>query len=94
MSTEMSNAKTVTASGIKNPYHLVQPSHWPIIGAFGAMFFLMGIIFAAHFGNYIVLALGLCAVLTIMFFWFRTWCGRARFPARIACSTSSACATG
>jgi cytochrome c oxidase subunit III len=72
MSTEMSNAKTVTASGIKNPYYFVQPSHYPIIGAFSAMFFLMGIVFAAHFGNYIVLALGLCAVLTVMFFWFRT----------------------
>ena len=72
MSTEMSNAKTVSGSGVKNPYYFVQPSHYPIMGAFSAMFMLMGIIFAAHFGNYIVLVLGVLGVLTTMFFWFRT----------------------
>jgi cytochrome c oxidase subunit III len=72
MSTEMSNAKTVSASGIKNPYYFVHPSHYPIMAAFSAMFMLMGIVFAAHFGNYILLVLGVLSVLTTMFFWFRT----------------------
>ncbi|WP_284946074.1 cytochrome c oxidase subunit 3 [Acidisoma cladoniae] len=72
MSTDMSNAATVTESGLKNPYYFVKPSHYPIIGSFSAMFVLMGIIFAAHFGNYIVLALGILSLLTTMFFWFRT----------------------
>jgi cytochrome c oxidase subunit 3 len=72
MSTETSNARTVSDSGVKNPYYFVQPSHYPIMGAFSAMFMLMGIVFAAHFGNYILLVLGVLGVLTTMFLWFRT----------------------
>jgi cytochrome c oxidase subunit 3 len=72
MSTEMSDAKTVSGSGIKNAYYFVHPSHYPIMAAFSAMFVLMGIIFAAHFGNYILLVLGVLSVLTTMFVWFRT----------------------
>ena len=58
-------------SGIKQPYHLVDPSPWPIIGAMGAAMTVLGIVFAAHFHNYILLALGLGTVLTVMFFWWR-----------------------
>ena len=72
MSTEMSDVKTVSASGIKNAYYFVHPSHYPIMAAFSAMFVLMGIVFAAHFGNYILLVLGVLSVLTTMFVWFRT----------------------
>jgi cytochrome c oxidase subunit III len=72
MSTEMSDAKTVSGSGIKNAYYFVHPSHYPIMAAFSAMFVLMGIIFAAHFGNYILLALGVLSALATMFVWFRT----------------------
>ena len=58
-------------SGIKQPYHLVDPSPWPITGAMAAGMTVLGIIFAAHFHNYILLGLGLALVLAVMFFWWR-----------------------
>ena len=58
-------------SGLKQPYHLVDPSPWPLLGAAAGGCTVLGIIFAAHFGNYIFLALGLVLVLATMFVWWR-----------------------
>ena len=60
-----------TSSGLKQPYHLVNPSPWPIIGAVGGGSTLLGIVFAAHMGNYVLLLLGLTIVLVTMFMWWR-----------------------
>jgi cytochrome c oxidase subunit 3 len=67
-------APPVSASptgGMKQPYHLVDPSPWPIAGAFAGALTLLGIIFAAHFGNYTALVLGLLSVMGVMFMWWR-----------------------
>ena len=60
----------VLSSGLKQPYHLVNPSPWPIVGALGAGLTVFGIIHAAHFGNYIWLTLGLLTVLGTMVMWW------------------------
>ncbi len=36
MSDHAHGAPVPPSSGLKQPYHLVDPSPWPIIGAFGA----------------------------------------------------------
>jgi cytochrome c oxidase subunit III len=59
------------AVALPHPYHLPNPSPWPIIGALGGFLTVFGIVLAAHFGSYIVLALGAVVVLTTMFFWWR-----------------------
>jgi cytochrome c oxidase subunit III len=59
------------SSGLKQPYHLVDPSPWPLVGALGGGVTVVGIIFAAHYGSYPVLILGLAIVLATMFFWWR-----------------------
>jgi cytochrome c oxidase subunit 3 len=41
------------------------------LGAFGAFLTVFGIILSAHFGNYVVLVLGLGTVLATMWFWWR-----------------------
>jgi cytochrome c oxidase subunit 3 len=58
-------------SGLKQPYHLVDPSPWPIVGAAGGGLTLTGIVFAAHWGNYLVLAAGLALVVFTMAVWWR-----------------------
>ena len=58
-------------SGLKQPYHLVDPSPWPIIGAAGGGLLLTGIVFAAHWGNYLVLAAGAALVIFTMVVWWR-----------------------
>jgi cytochrome c oxidase subunit 3 len=72
MSTDLQAVATAPASsGLKQPYHLVDPSPWPIIGAVAALCTVLGIIFAAHFGNYVMLAIGAVLVLGTMFLWWR-----------------------
>lgn len=41
-------AQTVIGSGIKQPYHLVDPSPWPIVGATGALVAAFGLISYMH----------------------------------------------
>ena len=72
-------------SGLKQPYHLVDPSPWPIIGAALAdigswLLTVLGIIFAAHFGSYITLVIGALIVLSTMFFWWRDVIRESRTP--------------
>jgi cytochrome c oxidase subunit 3 len=59
------------STGIKQPYHLVNPSPWPIVGAFGGGLLLSGVVFAAHYGNYLMLIAGLAAVVLTMVMWWR-----------------------
>src|SRR5579883_635324 len=75
------NAAPVSASsGLRQPFHLVDPSPWPIVGALGGGLTVLGIVFAAHFGSYIVLVLGLAVVLCTMFFWWRSVIRESRTP--------------
>ena len=72
MSSDTHGATTLPASsGLKQPYHLVNPSPWPIVGAVGGGLTVLGIVFAAHYGSYAVLAIGLAVVLGTMFLWWR-----------------------
>ena len=59
------------ASGFKHPYHLVDPSPWPLVAALGGGLLVFGIVQAAHNGNYIALGLGLALILAVMFLWWR-----------------------
>ena len=51
MDNESHHGSVVASSGLKQPYHLVDPSPWPIVGAAGAGLLLTGIVFAAHWGG-------------------------------------------
>jgi cytochrome c oxidase subunit 3 len=59
------------ASPYKHPYHLVEPSYWPILSAFAAGLMLTGIIVLAHGGTKWVLGVGAVSVLACMFGWWR-----------------------
>ena len=61
----------ILSSGLKQPYHLVNPSPWPLVGAVGAGLTVFGIIHAAHFGVYIWLVLGILTLLGTMAMWWR-----------------------
>ncbi len=62
---------TITSSGLKQPYHLVDPSPWPIIGAFTGGATLTGIVLASHYHNWWLLTLGLVGTLVVMYGWWR-----------------------
>jgi len=71
MSIDSHAALVPASSGLKQPYHLVEPSIWPLVGAFSGALTLLGIIFAAHYGNYVALTLGLLSTFATMFMWWR-----------------------
>jgi cytochrome c oxidase subunit 3 len=57
----------------KHPYHLVDPSPWPIVGAVSAGLLTTGMVmFMHHVGPWeVLLPLGVVGVLATMFMWFR-----------------------
>ena len=64
----------------KHPYHLVDPSPWPIIASFAAGALVLGIILLAHYGIHWMLYLGIAGVLATMFFWWRDVLIESRTP--------------
>nr|WRQ20279.1 Cytochrome c Oxidase subunit III [Lucanus maculifemoratus maculifemoratus] len=54
-----------------HPYHLVDASPWPILGAFSAMISMVGIIKWFHMFNVNLLLLGLTITSLVMYQWWR-----------------------
>nr|UFR82908.1 cytochrome c oxidase subunit III [Protaetia speciosa jousselini] len=54
-----------------HPYHLVDASPWPILGAFGAMITMIGLIKWFHFFDNTLFLLGSFITMLIMFQWWR-----------------------
>jgi len=75
-----SQGTTVEPSGIKQPYHLVEPSPWPIVGAASAGLLAFGAIEAMHNRTYFLLAAGLVGVLATMALWWRDVVRESRTP--------------
>jgi cytochrome c oxidase subunit 3 len=72
----MATTEPLTAGGEaapphKHPYHLVDPSPWPLVGSFAGGALVLGIILNAHYGNRWVFFAGLFGVLLTMFMWWR-----------------------
>jgi cytochrome c oxidase subunit 3 len=64
----------------KHPYHLVDPSPWPLVGSFAGGALVLGIIMQAHYGQWWMLALGFAGMLATMFFWWRDIIQESRTP--------------
>ena len=86
MSTDISHAAPphglpgAASSGLKQPYHLVNPSPWPICAALGGGLLVLGIVFAAHYGDYWVLALGALITLATATMWWLDVLKESRTP--------------
>jgi len=56
---------------LRQPFHLVEPSPWPITGSLGAFFIAIGLVFWFHGEGVICLSLGIILVLITIFQWWR-----------------------
>ncbi|MGH7038227.1 MAG: cytochrome c oxidase subunit 3 [Stellaceae bacterium] len=63
----------------KHPYHLVEPSPWPILGAIAGGLFFVGVLLWMHGEGTILLYIGIVCVLAIMFVWWRDVVREATF---------------
>nr|YP_654335.1 cytochrome c oxidase subunit III [Astrangia sp. JVK-2006]WHI93494.1 cytochrome c oxidase subunit III [Cladocora sp. CM-2023]WHI93495.1 cytochrome c oxidase subunit III [Oculina varicosa]WHI93496.1 cytochrome c oxidase subunit III [Oculina cf. varicosa CM-2023]WHI93497.1 cytochrome c oxidase subunit III [Oculina patagonica]WHI93498.1 cytochrome c oxidase subunit III [Oculina robusta] len=54
-----------------HPYHLVEPSPWPFVGAAGAFFLTIGSVVFFHYGFRFFLGLGLLVMVAVMFVWWQ-----------------------
>jgi cytochrome c oxidase subunit 3 len=70
----------IESSGLKQPYHLVEPSPWPIVGSVGGPCTVLGIILAAHYGSWALLVIGVLIVLFTMLMWWRDVVRESRTP--------------
>jgi cytochrome c oxidase subunit 3 len=57
--------------GHKHPYHLVDPSPWPLLGSLAAGILATGAVLFMHGYGWEVMVLGFVGVLAIMFVWWR-----------------------
>ena len=64
-------ADDLNTSGMKQPYHLVDPSPWPLAASLGAGLLVFGIVLSAHGSGYTVMGVGLAIVLVVMALWWR-----------------------
>jgi cytochrome c oxidase subunit 3 len=64
----------------KHPYHLVDPSPWPLISSFAAGALLFGIVLWAHHNVHWVFGVGLIGTLASMFMWFRDVVRESKTP--------------
>lgn len=55
----------------KHPFHLVDPSPWPLLGAFAAFILAAGALVVMRADSYWVLIIGLLCVIGVMFGWWR-----------------------
>jgi len=60
-----------SGEGIPQPYHLVRPSPWPLLGAFAGGLLALGAVFYMHYSSWFLLILGFLSVLAVMFGWWR-----------------------
>ena len=62
-----------TSVSQEHPYHLVDPSPWPLLGSLGALTSTIGAVLYMHsfIGDKILLTLGLNLILYTMFVWWR-----------------------
>ncbi|HEV7264914.1 MAG TPA: cytochrome c oxidase subunit 3 [Falsiroseomonas sp.] len=67
----MASHSETGASPYKHPYHLVDPSPWPLLGAFAGGALVLGIIMVAHNDSWWLLGIGLASMLAVMFLWWR-----------------------
>ena len=64
----------------KHPYHLVDPSPWPLVGAIAGAALVGGIIMVAHYDSWWLLIFGVLGVLGTMFLWWRDIIRESRTP--------------
>ena len=59
------------AAGQPHPYHMVQPSAWPIMGSVSALVTALGAVHFFHGGTPAFMIVGILGVLATMFVWWR-----------------------
>ncbi len=80
MSNDAHGATVPTSSGMKHPYHLPEPSPWPILAALGGFLIVFGIILAAHYKSYLMVIVGTVITVCVAALWWRDVIKEARTP--------------
>ena len=69
----LSYLKKIKKNTHKHPYHLVNPSPWPLVISFGCLFLTFGttMFFHNYNGNFFLIFTGFIIILFTMYTWFR-----------------------
>ncbi|SIQ03604.1 MULTISPECIES: cytochrome c oxidase subunit 3 [Acidiphilium] len=80
MSGDLHTAEGQIAGTVPHPYHMVEPSLWPVFGAISAILIAAGIIFVAHYNDYWFLIAGTLGAVSTMYVWWRDVVRESRTP--------------
>jgi cytochrome c oxidase subunit 3 len=80
MSADIHTAESQIAGTVPHPYHMVEPSIWPLFGAVSAILIATGIIFVAHYDDYWFLGFGFVGAVSTMVVWWRDVVRESRTP--------------
>lgn len=72
----------MVVKGIKHPYHLVDVSPWPIIGAMGSFLLVAGMTRSIHKIDHYVWPLGLTIILITITQWWRDVCRESTYQGK------------
>jgi len=67
----MQHSPAAPAHHNKHPYHLVDPSPWPLVGAIAAGILFSGAVMFMHGGPWWIMIVGFLGVLAVMWVWWR-----------------------
>ncbi len=71
---------TMDLSGMKQPYHLVDPSPWPLLAALGGGIMLFGVVEWAHDITRLPFFIGLAMVIAVATMWWRDVLRESKAP--------------
>ncbi len=71
LTTDHPVASAVPSSGMKQPYHLVDPSPWPLLGALGGGLTVAGVVVGAHDHSWTLLWIGIVVIIATAVLWWR-----------------------
>lgn len=80
----------------KHPFHLVDPSPWPFVGALSALMLTFGGVLVMHgyYGGYFLLQFGFLMLLFVMFVWWRDIIREGTFEGQHTLSVQSGLRVG
>lgn len=81
------------ASHQKHPWHLVDPSPWPVMGAISGLVLTVGGVLFMHGHTWLIAAAGFLLALATMFFWWRDVIREGEFGGITRTRSRSACAS-
>ena len=63
--------KIANVHKVTHPFHILDPSPWPVLGSLSALVTMIGVVLLMHENSFYVLAIGVMLLIGVLFGWWR-----------------------